>query len=1251
MGVRRTRVFALLVYCAVMFLSVAAAEAKEYRSVPEDGRIVLKDYKLRDWGPELVHYEVDTSRFPPGQLVLLDEDNQAIPFQIEDGVLSFVASLNKGGERLYQLNKSAKDRSDANSTLQVRKTKKHIQAGNEYFTLRMPAVASEKFDKPVKGTQIPGPLTGFKTAGSGWMGGTHFALKTWKVKSYDFKVLQNGPVRFEYEARYEFAPRGRYVWRVRVSPGMPVAMVSEELDAGELTQHTKNFLMLDLQKGWDPKRIAYAQQSGETGMKTSPYDLASHVKKKRKAHFKPSSFGGTGKPPAPTVPQDGMFRLARIAAGGKWGGLLGGVQLCGAKSENEDQQEPRVGLVPMHVGSWRRAMVLDVWYGDEKGVSVELPLDARWMWWQYDTTDERSPFSTHEHDENLKRSYARREWGLYFGDKLHKAQWRYGFVGLDRYKEYVLDWPAPENSQETYPRAFFTPDVVKEIKANLSENPDKTDLEKFYVISEDPEHARNHAERFLRQATGGHHQHIKQWHVYGLSHYRQAQTLTWGALADDALACPELPDELRTRIRRYLAIWAYLLSEPDFNPRGAGVHLGNNNMTINRTTGLAYFAPLIPKHPMYDYWMERLAQFTHSKLATQMAPDGTWVACPNYQLYGPMRFLNAATIALKNTGQIDLTGRGYFRRDVQYLANLTQKDIRFNDLRIIPGMGNSADRVTTIFGLLMRAVGSDADGFAGWMRRLHRLCVGPNGVANMPGNGKAAPFFFRNDVDEEPVDLKTEFFPTYGVMFRDHMGTDGETSMLFRAGMNWSHWDTDALNVILYGKGGVPLSPGTGYGYGPRCISANNAIYHNQVKIVRHDLKEIFGRVDDTVRRYGFLDHADYAMADRYYPPELFDDEAERHWRRHVLFVKGETPDDPSYFVMRDTFPGNPETDRSWWTWLNLGEADMIEVDGQALDPEATPHDTVPENLDELPTVSGNSIEMKTDYGAGTRFWFSGDAPLKCRARLTFTVDIRIPFKDSLPKMDFSKYLPNKKETKTIFEAMAPRGEDYFYVTYPHADGEKVPAFKRLGDGCIKVTRPGLTDYNFISDEPLNFQRDDVVFTGRSGSVRVFDDRVVLSMNDGSGRIGYDGHIIEGHGPFERTVKMSDLEDGVHQLEDTRKKWYITRHIGGGIKIWGEGPFEAELDDETIRINTRGRERVLHLSKPDFIRRPAYRVDGQEWMACWNDWPASGFGRWARSELIGLTVPAGRHTLEVTDLKFPPVWNRQFEPVLEGVGK
>ena len=49
-------------------------------------------------------------------------------------------------------------------------------------------------------------------------------------------------------------------------------------------------------------------------------------------------------------------------------------------------------------------------------------------------------------------------------------------------------------------------------------------------------------------------------------------------------------------MRRTLALSAYMMAHPDLNPRGAGVHLGNNNMSINRSCALAYYAGDLPDH-------------------------------------------------------------------------------------------------------------------------------------------------------------------------------------------------------------------------------------------------------------------------------------------------------------------------------------------------------------------------------------------------------------------------------------------------------------------------------------------------------------------------------------------------------------------------------------------------------------------------------------------------------------------------------
>ena len=154
-------------------------------------------------------------------------------------------------------------------------------------------------------------------------------------------------------------------------------------------------------------------------------------------------------------------------------------------------------------------------------------------------------------------------------------------------------------------------------------------------------------------------------------------------------------------------------------------------------------------------------------------------------------------------------------------------------------------------------------------------------------------------------------------------------------------------------------------------------------------------------------------------------------------------------------------------------------------------------------------------------------------------------------------------------------------------------------------------------------------------------------MTAGSGRVGYKGHILEGHAPFERTVRLADLEPGVHRVEGTYERTRRRLDLGRGVSITGEGPFTGELDGDAIRIHVEGRARVLNVSQPEFIRRPQYWIDGVEWMACWTDWPASGFGSWSNTDMVALTVPDGTHDLEVRDMTFPAGWERTFSPTIE----
>jgi len=1191
--------------------------------VPADGKLTLADYGYRDWGPELVQYTADPTRFNPARVVLVDAQGAWVPHQIDQGVLSFVASVPKGASATYTLRqKDAAIRGP--SSLRAGVQGEALVIKNEWLALQLPLPATRSYPAPIDASRATPPILKWAGADGLWIGGARFVTSR-KLSAEAFRMVRQGPAVAEYEARYTFTPKGEYVCRVRLSPGMPVAIVTEEFDFGEITAG-EDLLLLDLHRGWEPRSVGWVRGSGEQqmpAMQGSAY--REYVEGKRNAKPAEAPVGGVGQAPQPFRPQAGMVLLEKILPAGRWGDAKGGVQVWDGEA-GQPGSGRNVSLIPLSAGSWRRAMALCAWYQEGAGITVALPLSVRWSRWSLEVTDDHSPFSTHEHDPRLRPTYGRRSWGLYVGTKPQEAQARFGYIGLERYKDWIVDYPE-DKARAAYPGAFFSPGQVAKLRPALDQHPDAAFLKKWYLLSGKTEDAVAHAQRVIDGLK--HPYQENDFFLVGLSNYRKSQFLAFVDLAEDALACPDLPRDLRQELRRRLALYANVLSDPDFNPRGAGVHLGNNNMPINRTLALAYFAGLLPDHPRYAYWMESIRAFVEYKYSTEMAVDGPNLECPSYALYSPFRTLNIAQNILRNRGVYDFGKDGYHARFLRWLGHLTMPDPRFEGRRILPGMGNSSNLVENVWGFSMAAHVDRDPRFAGWLRFMNRLANGNVPLERGPNahdhvNATPHAMYFLPYAAENPQPLTTEFLPTYGVAFRHQFNTPNETAMLLRAGMNWGHWDTDALNVILYGKG-APLSPGTGYQYYSGPAAENNAVYHNQVKLGRRDVQECFGRVDATVTDYGFGANADYAVASRFYPSQIFSDgQGPMSWNRHVLFRKTSQPAGPSYFVMRDTFAGGAAR-RSWWEWMNLDGAGLIRVDAKAFDTAETPVDkAVPE--ERFPRLRGRVVEMQTKYGASTWFWFS--EPREVCTRMTFKA---------------------AGETKTIVVVPGAAGQDYFYVVCPRKDGEPAPACEALSPGVVRVKTAESTDVVFVGDAPFAWDRDGITFTGKAGAVRVFADRVALSLNAGSGKIGYRGCVVEGHAPLERVLPLGDLKPGVHRVPGGYEKKFVSCALGQGLKVSGEGPLTAALDGQKLRIRTAGRARVLHVTQPPFIVRPQYSIDAQQWMACWTDYPNNGWGAYDQTWKIGLSVPAGEHDLTVKNLSFPKTWTLPFTPLIEGV--
>jgi hypothetical protein len=195
-------------------------------------------------------------------------------------------------------------------------------------------------------------------------------------------------------------------------------------------------------------------------------------------------------------------------------------------------------------------------------------------------------------------------------------------------------------------------------------------------------------------------------------HFRQFQN-DMGFLfsADTALTWPKLPKETRQQIRAKMAIVAYMLTHADYLPRGAGVHLGNPNMAINRTLGITLYGRMLPDHPMAKKWLDDAAEYLKWSISHDVTPaGGQFRECPGYATYGPTVFLAVAAAAMRDAGYdldrfdslkemarwfIDVATpathpRGWSQGSGQ-VKQIYEANINERKMRVLPGFGNGRD--------------------------------------------------------------------------------------------------------------------------------------------------------------------------------------------------------------------------------------------------------------------------------------------------------------------------------------------------------------------------------------------------------------------------------------------------------------------------------------------------------------------------------------------------------------------------------
>ena len=1178
--------------------------------------VTIRDWTGRGFAPDLVHYTIETPDIDPADFRVVNAEGTSLPVQItpsEDGqtTVSFVARVpaNETATYTFRTDGQAPAADHAVSWATIGKT---LVLSNQKLAVKVPRTREQTFDEPVPASDLPAPILAFRETGGSWRGSGSIQHDR-KVNRFTVRRTAEGPVFVRVVYRLEYADGSFYEARIRVTDRLPFAHVTEEYDLG--VESNAHYWQLDLSKSWNPDGAELMRVAGQGYSPVKYPSLAEEAKAEPSGPAVGSSFPGGAGAPTRCIHHDSCWGNRYVS--------YYGVQQQKARRQNPGRY-PLAMVAPLHKGAWRRPNSIPV-YVEEDRVRVRFPMDVAPLSWTNEPASDVSPFSCHEHDPSLPDSYGRRVWGLVlahpafevagYGDERTKSvgysvRNLYGTVGLDRYKDYILSW---DDSEVEYPRVFLTPEQADKYRRAVKEDPDfplREMVENYYWFTRDPETAQRELPDVHQKLQRNIHHIITRLsihHHHTLSQYGRPIGHT-----ESVLSWPDLPDEDRKTIKARLALLSYLLVDPDVTSAGDGSHHGNPNMGVSRLMDRSNLMAMIPTHPMFDAWSEYMGMFMEYKMGSFMAPEGSWFEYgASYHMHGYSK-IERGLMGLFSS-EPSMTDRlwEYNRTDFDYFLNLlSPTDPRYNS-RIIPGMANAPAGQSPHYLQAMGTVSERDPDFAANLR----WAWDANG--RMIGTGADAltiPAMVRPWIEPEQAELQSQSYPGFGVIFRAHQGPN-ETALYLRSGYNWSHWNQDQGNMILYSNGAVLLPPQP-YQYGgpsdPAFPDKNFLRFGSPVNDLPHAWP------DSNILDTHFGTKVDYAWSSTGYPEWFISPGGKKEWGkkrkltegldqkegaftwdRQVAFMKGQTAESPNYFVIRDSVNENPSVnpDESGQlaSWLNLsllGRKDDLTLtrDKLTLETEWSTNLEVlfPGGKDISPDVREDELRLSHGYQARV-VGDQEDGEIVSEDWISKQGD---PLR--LSKNQYREFNRGLEQHIMVRLQNAP-GKGRMWVLYPRQETAKPPRASRLAPGVMKVKTPKSTDYVFLSTIPIEYKVDNITFSGQAGAVRLWDDgKVTLALSAGPGRVGYKGEVIESDVAVEKTLAAGEsLDTTISPPEyaiDTPPKpaggrevqEHLTRTSDGGTTTYSlDAPAATTVAAGDVRMHAR--RAIVHING-DHIR-------------------------------------------------------------------
>lgn len=1090
-----------------------------------------------DWPRTMVTYRVKfpPGRVRPGRVRLVGPDAAERRFQLwrvkkhADGSIasariSFLAALAKDGEYCYRLLAGRPAKFKAH--VAVHRNKDAVVLDNGIAACRLPGEGAGP-DGSVFG--------GVRLVDGRWVGGSHWIRGPGapRITARKCRVTASGPLFAEAVVNLTFRNGGWYRFTAQLRSGEDFIRIDEQCDLKTIRRSRDWWVAFSLSDGkpdgFRPDVAYWVTQEGRLKGKDEAFEAAAEA-----AGFAPLGARrriiGSRAIARDKTPRK-LMELACWYPYWPTAYYVGLAERSAVRKGAERAKIPFVGIVPLHAGNWRGMADNyngELWTEGDGRVSVRWPLTV--------TPHPNSLLHTGEYDPALPYTFIRRQWALVAGPMkyfrgLYDLRMNEGFISLDDYKDWVLEWP--RDPKVTYPRLVFSKADVERLKPTLKDHPAAETLGRYLYFNDDQDRC---DELFKKMGRGA------EWYdPRGLvikvlartnryqgcdwvAGFRHSQRAHWAAEADELLASRRLSPPRRKKLRAWLAACCHALAEPDFNPRGMMAHLGNPNMPINRFFGLAFIAALIPDHPHARQWLDASAEYLRYKLAMNVAPPSAWSELITYFPAAASHVMQAAAV-LEQAGRLDdRTARLAVEPARFTLHLLAPPDARFG-ARSLPNWGHEGADIGThwlVAAALMRrrdpALARELvwawDQLGRPMTQHHDAGFSPRAILHSDLlAGAAKPY--------APPDLRSVWLPGFGGVLRSHANTPGEVFLACRQGYLVSHCDANQGDFILHARG-VPLTTMSIHGYAihdnrPFAKLNEQFGWHNRVRFGERAGTGGWpgGGPASQVHAYTFSPTTDYLRGHGDYRPQ--------RWTRQIVFCKARKAGGDGYFIVRDSFrpvPPRPGTGKR------------------------APAKKLQKTFWYLRTPEGPERNKITPTGLTHQSPF-GDAALDCR----FLQPAKVAAESRTAVQEGPLYNQasinwrrghgmelgrgggrnTKAADKITVNCFGPiqAGQDILVLLQPRGKKEQPVRWERLGDGIVRVRTRESTDYVFVRPEPFRFRGPDVSFAGRAGAVRIFDDEVHLAVLEGPGQTAYKGLTLRSHADAHHVARLAGLTGGL----------------------------------------------------------------------------------------------------------------------------